>query len=163
MTVVLALIGAVFTGAALWVGYQQMQIARVKLHHDLYDRRYRVYDATRQFLGDIHTEGVTSTEKLMKYAVDIADAVFLFNDDVVQFLRKVGLRGAKVDVLMIAAEQPTRKFKLEDFERIVNERYPELVGMLDELVPHFQPFLTYPEIRTFPLWLERLWRKLRPG
>jgi len=33
------------------VAVQQMVIARVKLQHDLYDRRYAVFDAVRAFLN----------------------------------------------------------------------------------------------------------------
>ena len=43
-----ALIAIPAVGACL--AWQQVQIARVKLQHDLYDRRYRVFEATRKLL-----------------------------------------------------------------------------------------------------------------
>jgi hypothetical protein len=36
--------------ALAFIAWQQWQVARNKLRLDLFDRRYRVYDATRKFL-----------------------------------------------------------------------------------------------------------------
>ena len=63
LAVIFAILGTVFTGATLWVGWQNMQMARVKLHHDLYDRQYRVYEAVRSFLGEIFKTGTASTKR----------------------------------------------------------------------------------------------------
>jgi hypothetical protein len=40
---VLALVGG-------WIGWQQMQVASVRLHLDLYERRYRVFEALRELI-----------------------------------------------------------------------------------------------------------------
>jgi hypothetical protein len=47
-----------------WIALQQMLIARIKLQHDLYDRRYAVFDGAREFLSQIMTDGVASQEAL---------------------------------------------------------------------------------------------------
>jgi hypothetical protein len=36
---------------------QQMRIARIKLQHDLYDRRYAVFQAVRRFLDETGIRG----------------------------------------------------------------------------------------------------------
>jgi hypothetical protein len=46
-----ALAVPVIAAAGAWVALQQMHIARVKLQHDLYDRRYAVFEAVRRFFG----------------------------------------------------------------------------------------------------------------
>ena len=45
------------SGVGAWLAWQQVQIARVKLQHDLYDRRYRVFDATLKFLVEVTGHG----------------------------------------------------------------------------------------------------------
>jgi hypothetical protein len=45
-TPVIAIVGA-------WVALEQMKIARVKLRHDLYDRRYAVFQSARSLLNEV--------------------------------------------------------------------------------------------------------------
>jgi len=54
-----------------WLAWQQVQIARVKLQHDLYDRRYQVFDATRRLLANVCATG---------YASDEAQRAFMLGD-----------------------------------------------------------------------------------
>ncbi|PYJ41035.1 MAG: hypothetical protein DME80_14400, partial [Verrucomicrobia bacterium] len=50
-------IGTLIIGiAVVVVAWQQRQIARHKLRLDLFDRRYKVYEATRKFLSIILRE-----------------------------------------------------------------------------------------------------------
>ncbi len=45
LLVLQALAVPVIAAAGVWIARQQMHIARVKLQHDLYDRRYAVFQA----------------------------------------------------------------------------------------------------------------------
>jgi hypothetical protein len=56
-----------------WVAIQQMRIARIKLHHDLYHRRYAVFQAVRRF------SSVARHLACVRHRP--ADAEFLFPDD----------------------------------------------------------------------------------
>jgi hypothetical protein len=42
------------------LAWQQVQIARVKLQHDLFERRYRDLDATRKLLANVCATGNAS-------------------------------------------------------------------------------------------------------
>jgi hypothetical protein len=46
-----------------------VQIARVKLQHDLFDRRYGVFDATRKLLANICAKGNASEEDMRACAI----------------------------------------------------------------------------------------------
>jgi hypothetical protein len=46
-----ALAVPVIAGVGAWVALQQMYLARVKLQHDLFDRRYAVFQAVVSFMG----------------------------------------------------------------------------------------------------------------
>jgi hypothetical protein len=79
-----ALIAIPAVGA--WLAWQQVQIARVKLQHDLYDRRYRVFDATRRILANVCAKGHISNEDQRTFTIDTGDAIFLFDDDFAKYL-----------------------------------------------------------------------------
>jgi hypothetical protein len=67
-----ALIAIPAVGACL--AWQQVQIARVKLQHDLYDRRYRVFEATRKLLAETLVHRVHETYHMSEILFGI-DAV----------------------------------------------------------------------------------------
>ena len=54
-----------------------------------FDRRYKVYDATRQFLAAIFREGKFTDSELFDFEVGTSDAEFLFGADVVNHLAKI--------------------------------------------------------------------------
>src|SRR5262245_58385122 len=86
VTIVLAIIGVMFTGATLWVGWQNMQMAKVKLYHDLYDRRSRMFDAARHLIFAVEADGTILQDVMKKYSADTAGAAFLFNDEMDRYL-----------------------------------------------------------------------------
>lgn len=57
-----ALAVPVIAAVGAWVALQQMHIARVKLQHDLYERRYAVFEAVRRFLDEAVSHKIVSRE-----------------------------------------------------------------------------------------------------
>lgn len=125
-----------------WLAWQQVQIARIKLQHDLYDRRYRVFDATRRMLANVCAKGSISGEDLRTFTISTGDAIFLFDDDLAKYLdqemtphlRALILIGNVIDDVYVEerrAEIETEKF---DHLKWLNE---QLTGLADK----FKPFL----------------------
>jgi hypothetical protein len=56
-----------------WVALQQMYLARVKLQHDLYDRRYAVFEAVRRFLDAAVSTRVVSPEIFNTFVLSTGD------------------------------------------------------------------------------------------
>jgi hypothetical protein len=77
----LPIFAAVLAGVGAWIGWQQMQLNRVKLQHDLFDRRFRVYDGARRFLEAALRDSEVSDDTITDYLVAIGGAVLLFDDD----------------------------------------------------------------------------------
>src|SRR5262245_23705691 len=80
LTVVLAVIGVGLTSVGAWVGWQQMQMTRVKLHHDLYDRRFKVFEATQKLLSEVWENGEATHRTDGDYEAATSQAIFLFDD-----------------------------------------------------------------------------------
>jgi hypothetical protein len=79
-----------------WLAWQQVQIARVKLQHDLYDRRFRVFDAARRFVANIRSNGTTTDEDVRAFIVGTGDAVFLFDYALAKYLDEMRSRASEM-------------------------------------------------------------------
>jgi hypothetical protein len=71
-----------------FISYQQWRIAEIRLRHDTYERKRRIYEAAKALLVVFQIEGSISHETFLKFSRDIADAEFVFNDAaVIQYLQ----------------------------------------------------------------------------
>ena len=78
-----------------WVALQQMYLARVKLQHDLFDRRYAVFQAVRRFLDEAVSQQVVSNEMFQSFILGTVDATFLFDDRLAVYLKEMRDHAAK--------------------------------------------------------------------
>jgi hypothetical protein len=84
-----ALAVPVIAAVGAWVALQQMYLARVKLQHDLFDRRYAVFQAARRFLDEAVSNKVVSNETFRAFALGTSDAAFLFDDRLAAYLKEM--------------------------------------------------------------------------
>ena len=75
-------------GVGAFLAYQQMQIARTKLQHDLYERRTKVYLGIAEFLADISMMGQVSPESFARFYAAMREAQFLFPRAIDAFIWK---------------------------------------------------------------------------
>lgn len=71
-------------GIGAWIAYRQMNIADTKLQHDLYDRRYRIFDAARRLLSEPISE-----ESIRLFMLGAGDAPFLLSYDINKYLAEI--------------------------------------------------------------------------
>jgi hypothetical protein len=65
---ILGPIATLIVGCAVaFIAWQQWQVANSKLRLDLFDRRYKVYDATRKFVAGIVSEATFSDAQLFTF------------------------------------------------------------------------------------------------
>ena len=67
----------------------QWRVADNKLRLDLFDRRYKVYDATRKFLTGILAKANFTLSDLFEFNTATFDAEFLFRADITKHLDKI--------------------------------------------------------------------------
>jgi hypothetical protein len=132
-----------------WLAWQQVQIARVKLQHDLYERRYAVFNAARKLLAEVVAHRTPSEVGLRAYTISTADAVFLFNDQIAEYLRELRKRAIILETIHSVMEPlPPGDKKVELWEKASKE-FLWLNDELDTLVSRFKPFLTLDRRRRF--------------
>lgn len=88
-----ALAVPVIAAVGAWIALQQMHLARVKLQHDTYDRKYGVFVAVRSLL--IVVSGLKRApyvEDMGAFINEIWAAPFLFDDKLVTYLGEIERR-----------------------------------------------------------------------
>jgi hypothetical protein len=166
MTIFLAIIGIAIAFVGAWVGYQQMQIARVKLQHDLFDKRFKVYEAARTLLVAATNKDQPTHEDLNTFYGMAADALFLFDDELDEYLHTFGKRihsyRVRSVILPSLHEGPERN--LVEAKYLMDREW--LQDEFKVLRERFRPFLHLPKVRAYPKFLDpvvaracRVWQR----
>lgn len=83
---------------AAYIAYQQWRTNKDKLKMDLYERRFKVFTFTREFLlYSLEGEGRDS-KKMRQFDALIVESHFLFNDEIPTFLCMVWEKAKELDI-----------------------------------------------------------------
>jgi len=137
-----ALAVPVIAGVGVWIALQQMYISRTKLQHDLYDRRYAVFQATRRFLDEASVRMIVSDETFRPFALGTADSAFLFDDGLAAYLTEMRARGAKARSIFLVTEGMPAGDEKARASTVAEQELIWLMGQIDGLAERFRPFLT---------------------
>ena len=144
----LAPIATLIVGLAVaFIAWQQWQLARNKLRLDLFDRRYKVYDATRKFLSVILGKADFLDSQLFEFYAGTCDAEFLFESDVVHYLAELRKRAIDMrthqhvfDPLPVGEER----------SRHVQAAHDQLLWLSEQITAQksvFAPYLSFAKIK----------------
>jgi hypothetical protein len=97
---VLSSVGTLITGIATWNIYRvsqqqhtlaarQQRLEELRLKHELYDRRYAVYQAFKEFRGHIMVYADVKEDALPNFLRGTADSDFLFQEEIPQYIEEV--------------------------------------------------------------------------
>lgn len=133
--------------AVVVVAWQQWRVAENKLRLDLFDRRYKVYDATRKFLAVIVRDATFTDSQLFEFYGCTSDAEFLFRSEVVDYLAQIRKRALDMrlhqkefEPLPVGAER----------SRHVQAHHDQLSWLSDQLTVMtsvFTPYLGFANVR----------------
>jgi hypothetical protein len=144
-----------FVGA--WIAFRQMQIAAMRLDHDLYDRRYAVFNATRKMLAEFVSHANVTTEDLRAFLLGTGDAVFLFDDRIAEYLQEMRRRASSVASINIALEALPVGEQRSKAVQVSMGHVQWLIEQLDGLSDKFKPYLRLSRRQRLPgRWWSRL-------
>jgi hypothetical protein len=132
--------GLVVAGAGVYIAWQQKRIADIRLRHELYDRRLRVYDAAKTLLVAYLTNAKLSGDDYIAYRRGTADAVFLLDADIVEYLEE--LRRQAERLMRLQAEIKNDSSQEAKYHKLVDESAKIetwLTQQFDILVAKFKP------------------------
>lgn len=131
-----------------YIAWQQWQVARAKLRLDLFDRRYKVYDATRKFLAGIMSEPTFSDSQLFTFYAGTSDAEFLFDSEVVDYLAQIRKRALDMRLhqklyapMGVGEEQRSSHIEKEQ------EQLLWLTEQITAMTKTFAPYLGFSNIK----------------
>lgn len=119
----------------------QVRIAREKLRHDLYDRRFAIYMAFHELLTAV-TEKDDVDAELRKANAARAHSPFLLNAEVGSFLERLHARGFQIHATadLVRKNLLDRSATLDLADKLGSDKL-EFANKVPDLVREFEPFL----------------------
>jgi hypothetical protein len=122
------------------VAWLQWWVALNKLRLDLFDRRYKVYDATRKFLAAILQEAKFTQSELFEFFAGTSDAEFLFGADVVEHLAQIRNRAIDLRKAQTLLEHGSVG---DERSRCAQAEHDELSWLNDQITAISKTFAAY--------------------
>jgi hypothetical protein len=139
----LALICIPIVGAL--IAWRQVQIQSVNLKHQLYDRRFKIYDATRDFLKDILRTAAVNDQAFATFVIATADASFVFDGEIRDFLKTIREHGAALLTFgPLVAQNLALGHAGPEHQNYVQRKYDALLAInsiFDQLEMKFLPYM----------------------
>jgi hypothetical protein len=143
--------GALIAAIGAWVAWQQMHIARRRLQHDLSERKYRIFEATRVFLMEIVITNEVPEGALRAYLTGIIHAPFELDQDLAAYLRLVGERASMIRLLQATVETIDDQDRADKMRKDIREGLRWFDEQPAVLTDRFMPLLrTQRNIPTLP-------------
>src|SRR5450432_4797502 len=79
---ILAVMMLLLVGGVVWIAVMQIRVANARHNLDLYDKRFKVFEAATIYLQHLLVEGNVSETALNTFNIGVSGAVFLFDSDV---------------------------------------------------------------------------------
>lgn len=89
------------------IAFQQWWLSREKLRLELFGKRYAVYEAAREFVGKILTEGKAGWGDQAVFYHTTAEAEFLFGSEISEYLKLLSDNASDHDLAERTIEQGT--------------------------------------------------------
>lgn len=130
------------------VAFMQWKVARDKLRLDLFDRRYKVFEAFRKYLVSAVNKPIFDFQDEIDFNIGTADAEFLFGSAVTDYFKEVRSHVGKMDTHrksyqnLPVGDQRSRAVDAESKERLW------LINQFKEMSKVFAPYLSYSNIKS---------------
>jgi hypothetical protein len=132
-----------------FIAWQQARIAWYKLQFDLYEKRFAIFAAARNLIGEVVSQGNVSDASLRTFMLGTAD-VFLLNDELSKYLDALAKRAVILQPLNSELEaHPVGSDRRVELSTRRGEELAWWNSRADDLVAHFKPLLRLPRLRMF--------------
>ena len=107
-TIIISFLILIIAGIVAYIGClqyrvskRQQKIAEEKFNLDMFDKRFKVFDATRTFFLKIIESGNINLQEIREFRVSTIDAVFLFDDEISKYLEEVIRKALKLQKIIL--------------------------------------------------------------
>lgn len=141
-------VATVFLGlVASWIAIQQLRLVYHRFRLDLFDRRYKIFEATRKFLTVVWRTATFTDNDLWEFAAATADGVFLYPQEMTVYLHEIRKRALNQRLLRGQFERLPIS---EQRSALVEEEHEEFVWLTNQvevLSSRFLPYLGFATIK----------------
>ena len=140
-----ALTAPLIAAFGVWIGLQQYRLQKYKLRHDLSDRRWVIFSATRELIRSSVVS--MSDDSLVTFDLAVVGASFLFGADITKYLAT--LRTSYCKLLEISDIKSDNDFA-NDADRafLLEQQREERRWMRDQLDAAERVFRPYLDLST---------------
>jgi hypothetical protein len=90
----------------LYIAFNQKRIEESRLRHELFERRYRLFDTVMKFISSVIVSGNMIYDDEMKFVSDILGVRFIFDEEIEEIISNKILKSAReIQVLNETAPQ----------------------------------------------------------
>ncbi len=73
----------------VYIAYQQRSINKNRLKHELFDRKYLIFEATKNFIFAIIKDPTVKNEDTYKFLTETKGALFIFEENIFDYLNLI--------------------------------------------------------------------------
>jgi hypothetical protein len=125
--------------AGVLIAWQQKRLADIRLQNDLFDRRFKIFEAARTLIRRTCHQPNIPFEDFQRFALDTADADFFFDRDILMYLEELHHRVGRLPGLFIVIDG---KQSGADINAAITEKTETLIwlsGEITGIVARFKP------------------------
>lgn len=80
----------------VYIAYQQYRTNKIRLQHDLYERRVEVFRGVLQLLSAVLRQGGVVSEDIVNLVRSTSEKEFLFDNDICQYINDIYSKGVEL-------------------------------------------------------------------
>lgn len=145
--IIAALLAPTIAITALFIASFQLHLANTKLKHDLFERRYVVYESINKFIGETLNLGNSNESMQRDFLNKTNCARFLFDNAYVVFINKVWAEVIDLETSCAIIHSPNNETERKNYVLKRAELKKSLAKKLGELNSYSEPFLKLRELR----------------
>ena len=92
-----------------YIAYQQYRTNKLRLKHDLFERRWSVYKTIMETLEAVIREGNINDDKLLKFNIERAKSYFLFDESLHKYIDEIYEKLVDLQEMNSATEEEKAK------------------------------------------------------
>jgi hypothetical protein len=137
-----AFVAVIVAVAVACISYQQYRLSKDKFRLDLFDKRFSIYKGTQRFLTHISTKAKVEMDKLFEFRGDTQDAIFLFGDEISEYLRSIDQKAldmwSRVEELRELPQGQERSRLCRENTNLLHALIKELPNLKDVFAPYLK-------------------------
>jgi hypothetical protein len=119
---------------AVYIAWQQYKTNRLKIRSDLFERRLKVFLKVRSVLSSVIPEGRANKEEFLKFRTAVAEAYFIFGQEIEDYLDEVYRHGIALATADEMSRTP-REQRSDDYDvkQVAADKDAELGWLMAQL------------------------------